>query len=92
MGATTNVTLDSLTNNVVDGDGILCSQTRMYTNFQVKNSSFTNNFDGIEFYGNASTKNMDIINSLFKGSAGNRSGIVVNAANEYRILISLAIR
>lgn len=79
IGATTDVTLDNLTLNEFDSDGINVSAAS--TNFQLTNSIFTNNFDGIEFYNNVARSNVDIINSSFKGAAGARSGIVVNAAN-----------
>ncbi len=79
MGATTDVLLDSLTVNEFDVDGIYVVAAS--TNFQLTNSIFTNNYDGIEFYNNVVRSNVDIINSSFKGVAGNRSGIVVNAAN-----------
>jgi hypothetical protein len=77
VGATTNTTLDSLTINESDVDGIYVAGAN--TNFQVSNSTFTNNYDGIEFYNNVARTNVDIINSSFTGSA--RSGILVNGAN-----------
>lgn len=79
IGATTDITLDSLTLNEFDVDGIHILAAN--TNFQLTNSTFTNNFDGIEFYNNVPRSNVDIINSSFRGAAGGRSGIVVNVAN-----------
>ena len=79
IGATTGTTLNNLTLNEFDVDGIHVLAAN--TNFQLTNSTFTNNYDGIEFYNNVARSNVDIINSSFKGAAGGRSGIVINAAN-----------
>lgn len=79
IGATTDVTLDKLTLNEFDTDGIYVLAAN--SNFQLTNSTFTNNFDGIEFYNVVPRTNVDIINSSFKGSSGGRSGIVVNAGH-----------
>ncbi len=79
MGTANDITLDSLTVNEFDTDGIYVGGAN--TNFQLTNSTFTNNFDGIEFYNNAPRSNVDIINSSFKGLPGGRSGIVANVAN-----------
>lgn len=79
IGATTDVTLDSLTVNEFDVDGIHILAAS--TNFQLTNSTFTNNYDGIEFYNNVPRSNVDIINSSFRGAAGGRSGIVAGAAH-----------
>lgn len=77
IGATTNTTLDSLTINECDVDGIYVAGAN--TNFQFSNSTVTNNYDGIEFYNNVARSNVDIVNSSFTGNT--RSGIVVNGAN-----------
>ncbi|AXY72538.1 hypothetical protein D3H65_00440 [Paraflavitalea soli] len=79
IGNTTDITLDSLTINEFDIDGIYVAGAN--TNFQLTNSTFTNNFDGIEFYNNVARSNVDIVSSTFKGMAGGRSGIVANVAN-----------
>ncbi len=79
MGAAADISLDSLTFNEFDVDGIYVLAA--CTNFQLTNSTFTNNFDGIEFYNNVPRSNVDIINSSFRGLAGGRSGIVANVAN-----------
>ncbi len=73
-----DVTLDSLTFNEFDGDGIYVNNGAN-TNFQLKNSKFTNNFDGIEFYNNFPRTNVGITNCSFYNSG--RTGIVVNMAN-----------
>lgn len=77
IGATTNTTLDSLTINESDVDGIYVAGAS--TNFQLTNSTIKNNFDGIEFYNNVARNNVDIVNSSFTGNT--RAGIVVNGAN-----------
>ena len=76
-GAATNVVLDHLTFNEFDGDGV--SVNASATNFTLQNAVFTNNLDGIEFAGNFSRSNVDVINSSFRNNT--RSGIVVNGAN-----------
>lgn len=77
LGATTNTTLDNLTINECDVDGIYVVAAS--TNFRLTHSRFTNNFDGIEFYNNVARSNVDIDSSSFTNSG--RSGIVVNGAN-----------
>lgn len=77
IGATNGVTLDNLKFNEFDVDAIFVNAAN--TNFQLSNSEFTNNYDGIEFYNNAARSNVDIINTSFKRCT--RTGIAVNAAN-----------
>ncbi|HMF71021.1 MAG TPA: hypothetical protein VK616_06080, partial [Flavitalea sp.] len=77
IGLTADVTIDSLTVNEFDVDGGYL--TAATSNFQMSNSRFINNLDGIEFYNSVARANVDIINSNFSGST--RSGIVINAAN-----------
>ncbi|WP_185096823.1 Calx-beta domain-containing protein [Chitinophaga barathri] len=77
IGAASNVTIDNVSFNQFESDGILA--TGAATNFQLTNSKFTNNNDGIEFGGNFARSNVDIINSSFRDSK--RSGIVLNGAN-----------
>ncbi|HEY8960191.1 right-handed parallel beta-helix repeat-containing protein, partial [Chitinophaga sp.] len=77
VGAATDVAINNVTFNEFDADGITVSAAA--TNFQVTNSKFTNNVDGIEFGGNAARNNVDIVNSSFYKQT--RSGIVVNGAN-----------
>lgn len=76
-GAVTGATIDNVTFNEFDGDGIAVAAAA--TNLQVSNSKFTSGVDGMEFYNNAARSNVDIINSSF--SQHTRSGIVVNGAN-----------
>ncbi len=59
--------------------GTDCTWLPHNTNFQVTNSTFTNNFDGIEFYNNVARTNVDIINTAVKTST--RGGILINGAN-----------
>ncbi|HEY1167145.1 MAG TPA: right-handed parallel beta-helix repeat-containing protein, partial [Chitinophaga sp.] len=75
--AATDVTLDNISFNEFDGDGI--TVTAAATNFLLTNSRFTNNVDGIEIASNAARNNVDITNCSF--TANTRSGIVVNGAN-----------
>ncbi|WP_325531242.1 right-handed parallel beta-helix repeat-containing protein, partial [Chitinophaga sp.] len=75
--AATAVNIDNVTFNEFDVDGIYILAAA--TNFQVGNSTFTRNGDGMEFYSNAARSNVDIINSSFYNQE--RSGIVVNGAN-----------
>ncbi|MBO9633651.1 MAG: right-handed parallel beta-helix repeat-containing protein, partial [Chitinophagaceae bacterium] len=77
VGDITDVTIDNLKANEFDQDGIYIAGAN--TNFQVLNSSFTNNMDGIEFYTNLPRTNVDIIKSSFKNNT--RSGILINGAN-----------
>jgi hypothetical protein len=77
VAAATNVTIDNVTFNEFDVEGI--TVTVAATNFQLSNSTFTRNFDGIEFYNNAVKSNVNIINSAFYKQE--RSGIVVSGAN-----------
>jgi hypothetical protein len=77
ISTTTNTTLDSLTINECDIDGIYVGGAS--TNFQLSNSTITNNLDGIEFYNNVARSNVDIVNSSFTGNT--RAGIIVNGAN-----------
>lgn len=75
--AASDVTIDNIKVNEFDGDGLHVVAAN--TNFQVTNSTFTNNFDGIEFYNNVARTNVDIINTAVKTST--RGGILINGAN-----------
>src|ERR1044072_2332605 len=72
----TGVTLNNVSFNEFDADGIGVYASA--ANFQVTNSRFTNNLDGIEFYNNGVNTNVDITNSSFTDNT--RCGIVVSAA------------
>ena len=78
IGNLTNVTLDSLTLHEFDADAIHLN-TGTVNGLQIKNSRFTRNGDGIEFFGSPARSNVDIINCFF--GASERSGIVIIAAN-----------
>ncbi len=62
----TCLVIDSVTFNEFDGDGVYAYAA--FTNFEIKNSRFTNNFDGIEFYNNFPRNNVDITSCYFDGS------------------------
>ncbi|MGF6849825.1 hypothetical protein QFZ51_005060 [Chitinophaga sp. W3I9] len=77
LNTATGVTINNVTLNEFDIAGVVASGAA--TNFQVTNSKFTNNNDGIGFAGNFARSNVDIVNSSFRNSV--RSGIVLNGAN-----------
>ncbi len=77
IAAATDVNIDNVTFNEFDNDGVYILQAA--TNSQISNSKFSNNFDGIEFYGNFAVNNVDIVNSSFYNQS--RSGIVINGTN-----------
>ncbi len=73
----TGVTLNNVTINEADVDGIYVDGP--VTNFTVTASTFTNNYDGIEFYNGYNHINININNSTFTGSG--RSGILINTGS-----------
>lgn len=75
--AVNDVTLDDVTINQADVDGIYVLGP--VSNFTLTNSTFTNNYDGIEFYGNYVHSNVNITNSSFTGQT--RSGILIDTGN-----------
>jgi hypothetical protein len=77
LSTATGVTINNVTFDEFDIAGVVISGAA--TNFQVTNSTFTKNNDGIGFGGNFARSNVDIVNSSFRNSV--RSGIVLNGAN-----------
>jgi hypothetical protein len=78
IGAINGAVIDSCTFNEFDVDGIYVNNAPN-TDFEIKNSRFTKNLDGLEFYGNFPRTNVAVTNNYFDGNE--RSGIVVSAAN-----------
>ncbi|HWV65104.1 right-handed parallel beta-helix repeat-containing protein, partial [Chitinophaga sp.] len=77
LSTATDVTINNVTINRFDVGGLVAGGAA--TNFQVTNSKFNYNNDGIGIAGNFARSNVDIINSSFRNSV--RSAIVLNGAN-----------
>lgn len=77
LSTATGVSINNVTINRFDIGGLVAGGAA--TNFQVTNSRFNYNNDGIGIAGNFARNNVDIINSSFRNSV--RSAIVLNGAN-----------
>jgi len=78
IGAINGAVIDSCTFKEFDVDGVFINNAPV-TGFELKNSRFIKNLDGIEFYNNFPRSNVAITNNYFDSSE--RSAILVNAAN-----------